>query len=314
MYKKYNQQPIYKKGESSKHSFKPNPVFLKAEEALKSDLKSAIKLTNNIITFPVCGKVIQSSCELALDSITLGDEVLNQCSISIDGWNVPFLPCSLTNLSEFNEQCIRIYIRKIIATQYDVDKYSDIVIYVVLALLMQAINSKLSEQTNSTYKQLAYIMLKSKSSNDNFISRLSSLQNGDLPHQHNLQLFEETMKKIGTIFHINVNPLTLWFGMCLAIGDETMIHNQSRNCLDAVRKDYGASFKKENLIATLFSTSDLPPLRDCSYGLERCYEFKCVVTLQDCSEEGGYIILPHVSKFGRCSPKTVLSSDGFEMF
>lgn len=282
-------------------------LYKQAQDLLLQDTRNAIGLNQTFITLPINDKIVTGDASMVGESININKQQYINSSVKINDLTIPVLPLYLENTSVMNQQCIRQYVRAIISKQYQVGAMDDIVIYIVLGLLVRVVVSDVSEEVKQFFKDLGLIMLKKKRLNSD-ITELEKLQTGDLPIPNNgkIEMFYEFMDKIMKILGVKYHPMTMWYGICLALGDKTLLVKQLIHCSDSLKKDFGVDDKYilTEMKITPFSLHEIPQ--------ESILEYQCIVTMEDTSLTGGYKFTPHSSLTNKkCSPNYVISREGY---
>ena len=138
-----------------------------------------------------------------------------------------------------NEQCLRQYIRSIISRVYNINAFDDLIMYIVMAITMQVVLSDIDDKYKNIFRRLSTIMFKKKRVNSD-ISELERLEQGELPipNDGNIDKFYAFMDKIKIFFKIDCSPLTLWYALCLALNNESIIVKQLIHCKESISKDF----------------------------------------------------------------------------
>lgn len=294
----------------SQYRAKLKDLYKQAQELLLQNTKGALGITSEFFTLPVDNIIVTGQSQVVSETIKLGSNVYPYSSVKINDFIIPVLPAKqqLTNL---NEQCLRQFVRSIIAKQYGVEQMGDIVIYTVLGILIKVVLSDTPLEIKNLYKNLANVMLRKKRMNTD-ITELSRLENGNLPIPNNgkIEDFYQIMNTVKTIVGINSTcaPMTLWYAMCLALENPEMIVKQQIHCVSSIEKDF-AGISPMDLLAQFsdkFIHVQVKPMSETML-----LDYTCIVTLDDCTETGGYKFLPHGNNNPQCCPKFILSNDGY---
>jgi len=280
-------------------------------------------VVNNFISLPIGNKIITGKKNLIDAPITINKCTYQQSSVSMEDYRmiIPVLPFVTSDLlTDINEQSIRQFTRVIISRQYGVNQMEDIVVYIILYLNLKIMLSNLSSEYKLCYKRLALIMLGKKFINED-VTELERLKSGKLPisSDGNSEKFYLTMNKIGNIFNNKFKPMTMWYLLCCSLDDNMLVDKQYIHCRDSVKEDLEI---KEIVIDDNIKNNDdvknnLFKLlnNDNEYNIIEInnLDYQCIITLEDCSKEGGYIILPHTTISNlTCSPNFVISKSGFD--
>lgn len=288
-------------------------LFKNANNCLLKSVQKALDFGESFITFPIDNKLLIGLSSNAKHRINLAGTVLVESATEVDKIKIPVLPFIDTPISDFSEQCLRQYIRIIINAQYGVDKFKDSVMYVVIGLTMLVVNSLVSQEIKNVYIYLSTVMLKKKRFNVN-ITELDRIKMGEFPtpNNGNIEDFYEFMNTVIRILGIDssTNPLVLWYAMCQSLKIDELIENQLVHCQNAIFVAYNNEIPT-NIGELLLS--NITKLEEVQIVRHKELDFTCLFTLNDCSEEGGFILKPHeTSSCQICEPRTVFSNKGLE--
>jgi hypothetical protein len=188
----------------------------------------------------------------------------------------------------------------------------DLIIYLMMQILLQLLASNVSDDIKKCYKDIVVIMLKKKRLNTD-ITELEKIVNGDLPIPNSGKVtdFYKFMNIISTNLGLRYRPLTMWYVLCLAVGNNDIINGQLDHCLESIIQD--------NLDAKTILDTTMKHLQDtklvyCEVTLpsELSLEYICPITLDDTSNTGGYKFKEHKTIIGElCCPMYVMSDGGF---
>lgn len=208
-----------------------------------------------------------------------------------------------------NEQCLRQWTRIIIAQMYGVNHLDDSIIYIVLSIVLQVVLSDVDEAVKNSFRRLGTIMLRKKRLNSN-ITEIDRLLDGNFPTPNNgkIQDFFKYMEHCMQILGVNVQPMTLWYAMCLALNNPQLLNKQLFHCQSDIKKD---DLNPNELFATL--ANKISKLVYHKIPFQKVLDYKCLVTLDDTSGTGGYCFRPHTNRNGSiCCPVSVLSTAGHQ--
>ena len=104
------------------------------------------------------------------NKIVIGYESSIDESITLYGNKYPFY-WHCHEISFMNEQCLRQYIRSIIAKIYTINIYDDLVMYIMMAINMQVTLSDIDDKYKDTFRKLSIVMLKKKRMNSDMTIR-----------------------------------------------------------------------------------------------------------------------------------------------
>lgn len=240
-----------------------------------------------------------------------------QGAIEISGILMPVVPLDRVNTSKMSEQCLRQWTRQIVSTVYGLNVMSDNCIYAVLLDMFRIILSDVDDNVKQSFRYLGHVMLKKKRLNTN-MTELERLENGELPtpNSGNINEFFGYMMFVSSQLGIKLQPMTMWYLLCLALDNKKLISHQLIHCHDDIKKDFVGIKESELLDKVKASILEKNSLVTChKIPLEHTLEYSCPITLSNTANTGGKRILPHLSSvgFGTCSPLYVLSEEGYNM-
>jgi hypothetical protein len=294
----------------SAYRSKLKDLYTQANKLLLQNTKNSVNMTSRIISVPINDNILVGDAHMITNNILLKKNNYPSSSVEINGTIIPMLPIR-SQLSDLNKQCIRQYIRSILSEQYGAEQFGDIIIYIMLGMMLKVVCSNVDEAYKNDYRIFGTIMLEKKKPNTE-ITELSRFENGDLPIPNTGKIndfytFMNTVKNIMGI-KSNISPMTLWYAMCLALNNPKLIVKQEIHCTYDIKKDF--SIAPNELLATI--TGLLTPVNIVTLPKNLCFDFTCVITLEDCSSVGGYKINEHVtSSRSTCSPNFIISDAGY---
>lgn len=274
-------------------------LYKRANELLGKNVKEAIGIGSNFMTFPLNNKIIIGNYRLIDKNIAL-DKIYPSSGIKVNNILLPIIPLEL-KISQMSEQCLRQWVRQIIGRIYKIGVMDDMIIYIVLGIVLQVIMSEVEERIKDAYRKLGHIMLKKKRFNTD-MTELERLENGEapIPNSGKIEDFIKYMKGVNTIFEYGLEPFELWYAICIALNNEKMIVKQLIHCDIKDPKNVMKKIQKQDI-----KSYKLP--------IDIILDYKCLITLEDTSENGGFRFLPHRNNMGNtCSPICVLSEDGYK--
>ena len=279
-------------------------LYKQADTMLLQNVSNAIGISGSFICLPIDNKIITGSSNYIEKNIKLNKRTYNKSSIEINDVVIPVIPFATSNLSFINKQCIRQYVRTIIGAQYKVDTMGDIVIHIVLGLMLQVFISNLNDSVKNSYKDLAKIMLEKKRYGKD-ITEFDNIKEGNLPlpNMGNMDGLFRSLEKVKSILNLKCENLTLWYAICLALGDEEIINKQYIHCCDSITKDY-PNINGKNLLEEINKNIEKISI----YELPNKYNYNCPITMENTSNTGGMLINDH----DECCSKTVISKEGYE--
>lgn len=294
----------------SQYRSKLKDLYKQAQDLLQQNTRNALGLTGGFYSLPIADTIITGSSQVVTESIKLGSSNYPLSSVKINEFTVPVLP-NKQNLTNLNEQCLRQFVRSIMAKQYGIDQMGDVVIFAVLGLVLKVVLSEgIAEEISNAYRNLGQVMLRKKRMNTD-ITELARLEQGNLPLPNNgkIEDFYKIMQTVKMVLGINVNtePMTLWYALCLALGNPEMIVKQKIHCIDSIKKDFPNIDPMDllNEFKDKFTPIQMKPMPETML-----LDYTCIITLDDCTDVGGFKFLPHGNADPKCCPVFVLSTDG----
>lgn len=283
-------------------------LYKRANELLNKDVRDAIGIGDSFLTLPVENKIIRGYSKLIDQNMMIDGKLYPESAIKINHLTIPVIPFKYSN-SFMNEQCLRQWVRQLISKMYGVNALEDIVIYLILGIVLRIVKSDIEEEVKESYRRLATIMLKKKRMNTDQ-TELERLENGELPvpNSGKIENFYGFMGRVGEILGLKLEPFTIWYLLCLALNNEKIVNKQLIHCRDSIEQDFpGCEYKK------LLEKINVNKIELYKIPLESMLDYRCLITLDDVSEIGGYRFLPHQNLSGNvCSPIYVLSNEGYE--
>lgn len=303
-------------------------LYKQANSMLMQNVKNAINMNYNVLSLPypnvlndetIENVIVSGYLDMVTHSFNIHGKNMPESCMKVNNILLPVFSLDNTNeLTQINEQCLRQYIRSIISKQYGCDAMSDYVIYIILALMMQVVcSSDISIQIKETYRKLAYVMLNKKRLNSN-ITELEWLKQGNapIPNSKSITDFHKYMNDISTLFNfsslldsnVKLNPMTIWYAMCIALNDNDLIVKQLIHC----NQDIDTDFKNIQPI-DIINCIKMNKIVNKQMPEADLYDYKCMVTLDDCTHTGGYKINPHETVSGYiCNPNNIFSQQGYD--
>lgn len=282
-------------------------LYKRSQSILEQNCKNALGLTHEFITLPINDHVIYGNHMLINEDIHLIKTAYPNSSVKINLLTVPVLPLMTVPLSPLNEQCLRQFTRAIVGQQYRVDPKDDLVIYIVMGLTLRVLLSDVDSRFKHSYRLLAQAMLRKKRLNSD-ITELERLEAGELPIPNNghMEQFYRFMETISHLLGLKCRPMTMWYLLCAILDNPALMTKQLIHCVEALKIDYlGVD---PNMI---LSVVKIIPIIVHEKSLT---DYKCIITLEDCSADGGFLFTAHQSPTGaHCSPVFVVSNHGREM-
>lgn len=269
-------------------------LFQQADQELKKDVKNAVNIEEYFVSYPINGRILSGSSRLV-------DKTLTVCGAKypMSGYmSVPVFPLDGT-LTSLQEQCLRQWTRAVFAALYNTNIQSDEIIYLVMGVNLLVNLSPIPRNIKEVYQRLCGVMLNKKRLNTVDLTELQYLEAGNLPIPNSGRIsdFFNYMDLVSSKLKIIAKPMKLWYEMCRAMGGKLFLA-QEQHCLK--HAEYSEDFK-----------CDTPFLGYDQIPDEIAYDYKCIVTLDDLSTTGGYLILPHKNVGNYvCSPVYLLSEEG----
>jgi hypothetical protein len=280
-------------------------LYRQAQSFLEQSTKTAVGLRHEFMTLPVADKIVYGNQLLVSDPIQLGKTNFPNAAIKVNKLTLPVIPLLTTSqLSPINEQCIRQFVRAIIANQYHVDQMGDMVIYLVMALALRVVKSPIDDRFKTAFRQLVYVMLRKKRLNTD-VTEIERLEGGELPTPNNgkIETFYGYMDQIARILGLSCQPMSVWYILCATLDNPLLLTKQLIHCTEAINHDF-AGVDPKNIL-------DLVQVTPIQTGEKSLTDYTCIITLNDCSTEGGFLFAPHTSPTGvHCEPIYVVSRRG----
>ena len=287
-------------------------LFKQATDMLLSDVKLATGVTRQVITFPVNNIICSVPSSLATSSIILGGKNYPMSSVKIGSFTVPVLPFEIEHMSPMNQQCLRQWIRCIVSKVYGMSALDDSIIHFVLGIVLKVVNTPdMSPSCIQTFRQLGHVMLMKKRLNVDQ-TELERLEAGNLPipNSGRLDQFNGYMNQVNKMLETSFRPMTLWYMLCYALGNEKLYNSQLSHCINDIKLDFGSDFDVTNIMT---KANMIKPITYISVPESTMYDYNCLITLEDVSMVGGYKFLQHVTSTGNnCKPNCVLSNEGYK--
>ena len=194
-------------------------------------------------------------------------------------------------------QAIRQWVRDIISIYFQVNPYSDLVIFIWMFLNMMIQNSEASDIIKETFKNITLILL-SKESNDKQ-SLLTNLVNGGMITVYNPDslMIVEALMIIQEIFGFTsencLEPMTIWLILCSCLDYRNLMDNQrkwSHKGLQLDHEKYGIE-EIEEFVRYIMEVVRIEIIEVNSSSFE--YYYMDNINFVDTSATGGYILETH---------------------
>jgi len=292
----------------SEYRSKLKDFYKQAQMLLTQNGKNAMGMEGAFFTLPINGNIMTGSVHNITESYKVKKQEIKNSCVNIGGNIIPVISLK-QNPSGINEQCIRQYVRMVVAHQYKVNQMDDIVFFVVLGIVLQTVLSDVSDAIKDSFRKLGTIMLKKKRMNTD-MTELSRLENGDIPCPNNKTVkdFHVMMETVNSIIGVQCKPMTLWYAICLAMKNEQMIAKQLIHCNESIDEDFPDMVNYDELLEKI--KVGIIPVGEKAMPENLHLDYKCVITLNDCSHEGGYRFSAHGNLTPQCHPIFVLSRAG----
>lgn len=275
-------------------------LFKRADELLSENVRNALNCGTQVISLP------HENTIYILPSRLLTEPVYHYKYSAYKG--LSGLPLSTDTLSTFNKQCVRQWCRYLLSRKYRTNVQDDVNIYLVMGLNLLVQQSEIryvtherssianiNELAKDSYRNLTVIMLQKKRANS-MDTELERLEKGHLPVPNSGKIgdFYGYMNRVKHELSIQAPIMKLWEDMCKAVSP-SLHSGQQHHC---VSHEY---YEGEVILPPLFTLEIVP----CTV----CYEYTCPITLEDCSQTGGFILKPHSN--GQCEPMMVFTETGY---
>lgn len=287
-------------------------LYKQATELLKQNVKNAIGINEHFMSLPIDHKIVTGHCRLIDQNMIFKDTNYPTSACKINNILVPVLPTNSMSMGAMNEQCLRQWTRVLIGKQFNINVVDDGIIYMVLGIMFNVVLSdSIPDHIKNSYRMLGTTMLKKKRMNTN-ITELERLEDGELPIPNNgkIENFYTYMQRVSYHLKIKVNPMTMWFGICLALNNDKLCVKQLIHCKESISTDF-QDIDPNHLLLTMKKL--ITPITFHSIPFETVLDYMCLITTEDISKVGGYRFLPHQTITGAtCNPVYVLSIEGYK--
>ncbi|RYE14106.1 MAG: hypothetical protein EOP45_20150, partial [Sphingobacteriaceae bacterium] len=212
-------------------------------------------------------------------------------SVVINNIVVPIFPTASRMSSQISDQCLRQWIRLIVAKYYKMNVQDDIIIYTVLGIMAKVVLSDVPTSVKNSYRNIATIMLQKKRLNS-MQTELEKLESGalPLPNSGKIEHFYGYMQTVMCHLNLSVKPFTMWYILCLALGNDTLIKAQFIHCESNVGQDFPDSEPNnilDNVKITQIEYVEMPE--------ELILDYNCIITLESVEDIGGYRFIEHIT-------------------
>lgn len=270
-------------------------LFEQAATMLKTDVANAIGIQDEFVSVLFNGRLLTGPSGVVNKAIvSYGDRYPRGGFVE----SMPVFPLYGANFDEnkvvlLQDQCLRQWIRVVLAPLYKVNPMDDAIIYLMLGLNAIINNSDVRKEIKDAYRLLAKCILRKKRLRSDR-TEYEYLVSGELPCPNNgnydkfIGIMNNVVQKLG----LNVSALNLWYNCCVAIGDD-MISAQRKHCNN--------------------ETSLLPESKIIEDKVPDgfAYDYNCIISLDDISAVGGYKFKPHEGNAGWCYPVYLVSEESY---
>lgn len=298
-------------------------LYKEVDTLLKSpDTKRILNIRKYGITYLIDDIIIKVDSALIDTSITINNNNYTSIAVKIYSsqsnqyYSFPvFTTETSSSLETISAQAIRQFTRIVICqiikiNGLNIDPKDDSIMYLVMAMTMRVVISKVPLDIKTSFCYLSKIMLGKKRLNRD-ITELERLLQGEFPLPNNGKIddFYKNMKICLKYLNLSddIDPLILWFAMCQSIDDKLAIAQKS-HCSSKIINSYNEI--PNNLAEKLLINQKIIKF----HTLERPIEKICPVTMENISQVGGMMINSHNYGNSICDPKLVVKSTVFQSF
>ncbi len=291
-------------------------LYKQATESLSNNVKEAVGVNESFITLPMKDnngeqKIVSGHYRLIDLPVVVNNKNYPSGALMVNNITLPIIPFDLeAGFSPMNEQCLRQWTRTIISKLYGINLMEDIIIYVVLGITLQVVLSDVSDDVKNCFKNLGHVMLKKKRANTDR-TELDRFECGELPIPNSGKIdgFYKFMEYVNKQVNLNLQPMSLWYVLCLALDNNKLITNQYMHCKEFLDIDF-PNINHKNLLSVVANT--ITKITHTQIPFESVLDYTCLITLENTALTGGYKFLPHKTAFGTmCCPVYVLSEEGY---
>jgi len=284
-----------------------NPIESIARDASENNISFPIKCNTGFNIYEYSG-----TCN---ETIKLKSTQYKNGGIKITDKNSTFtIPCVPTNISnnEFNNQCLRQWIRAIYSEIYNVTPNDDLLLYLFLTDNFKIQISDLPNNVKETYGKMAMIMLNRRRYNSGGLKEIDYLQEGNPPKPvidsfDNMPTILNNCMRLANI--TNLKPYSLWYLIVLSLNNDVLTKNQLKYCKNDLNSDFDMSCN-DSLLDLM--KNKLGVYNYINVQTNYNYDFSCYLTLDNTSQVGGYMIPPHsVNKKVYCKPRYVITEESY---
>lgn len=296
-----------------------NNLYKKADQLLLQNVANALSIQSEFITFPLGNVILTGDNSIAFENMSFGRQMYYSSAVRVDNKLVPIFPFGGFMTGMISEQCLRQWTRSVFSQMFPgVNAKSDDILYCVLQIILQTVLSPtIPDNVKEVYKLLGLVMLRKKRLNTN-VTELDNLRNGEpfIPNDGNVNPFNMGMQKIAIKLGFNVKPMTMWYILCVGLGDKMVCRKQYYHCKADVTSDFpdlntDPDMGGDQALLNVLSGQNVQVFNH--YRLPTQYEYICPVTLESTNVTGGYAFLPHNNiNLMQCKPQQVLSISGYK--
>jgi len=301
-------------------------LFQQAQKLLYHSTKNAIGITGQFVSLPIHDTVITGHHSLVTQNCRNANDSYPSSSVSVqsDRYAIPVLPMNphvvQDNSVNMQEQCMRQYLRMVFSKMYGIDIMNDIMMYMMMGISLRAVLvNNTPDNILSCYRKLSTVMLHKRRQHSD-MTELDRIEQGNLPTPNNGKItdFHEFMRKVRLYLFQNtlpdLDPMTMWYALCLATSNEKLINNQLIHCVDSIKNNFPDLVDPKLLLERLaveFREKNPAPMKVVE--IQPKLDYSCIITLENTEATGGYIIKSHISMSGQtCTPMYVLSEAGYK--
>jgi hypothetical protein len=290
-------------------------LYKQANSLLNQSVKQAVGMQSRFVTLPMENQMISGHTNMVDKTLKVNQDAYPYSGVEISGHLLPALPIDLTNNgTKMNEQCLRQWVRAILGVKHRINVRDDKLIFLTLGYTLQVVCSDVDDEVKDFYRYLGKVMLLKKRLNTD-MTELEKIENGELPLPNSGRATElfNNLNFVRTSFNYKkeINPLTLWYAICQALDNETLVTKQLIHCKESILKDFPDFDENNNLLTRMSEYFDQVSYHKISS--THMLDYTCLITLDDISNIGGYKFKPHTMVTGTvCSPFCVLAKEGYD--
>lgn len=265
-------------------------LFERANESLKENIKNCISIKNKFMSFTK-NKIIVSDYSQIKESIKFDKNNYKNGCITINECKIPIFPYYDENMNigkhEFNNQCLRQWMRLIYGLYFVETVNSDRLLYLILTLLCINYNSTDNLNTKKAISNLALIMYDRRRYGSGGIKEIDFIENNK-PLLLTGEDIDETLDYCILKFGLNIDNTNLWLNIVKMFENVKILNTQMSlyQCEIIVELEF-------NKIETIY------------YYTEEVEKYNCLDnTFEIVESDVEYNIKPHtIGNNITCSPK-----------